>query len=250
MQAVVDSLLTNYSHYGKGEQQVLLIHGWGDSLKTFSELEKNLQKKYQVTSVDLPGFGSTQMPDSVWGLANYAKFVQHFCDKIKLSPQVVIAHSNGAAVAIKALANQNLTPKKVVLIGASGIRNKHKLRKLGLKVIAKTGKAATFWLPRYHKKKLQQKLYGAAGSDMLKVPHMQETFKKTVREDVQKDAVTINVPTLLIYGENDRATPPEYGELYHRLIQHSTLKLVKGAEHFVHQDQTEQVAKLIEEFIS
>jgi len=250
MQVVVDSLLTNYRQTGKGGQQILLIHGWGDSLETFSALVKELQKKNVVTALDLPGLGSSQIPPVPWELADYANFVQKFCEKLKLNPAILIAHSNGAAVAIKVVANKNLIPKKVVLLGAAGIRDKQKLRKIGLKVVAKSGKVATFWLPRRHKRKLKEKLYGAAGSDMLKVPHLQETFKRTVREDVQKDAATITIPTLLIYGENDRATPPEYGELYHRLVTNSKFKLVKGAGHFVHQDDPVQVSRLIEEFIS
>lgn len=249
MQVVVDSLLTNYNQEGKGKKQLLLLHGWGDSAATFAKLTKLLDKDYQVTSVDLPGFGSTQIPPTVWNLDNYADFMAGFVSKMKLQPQAIIAHSNGAAVAIKAVANDKVSPNKLVLIGAAGIRDRQKARKLGLKVIAKTGKVATFWLPDRHKKKLQKKLYGAAGSDMLAMPHLQETFKKTVAEDVQKEAATITIPTLLIYGENDRATPPAYGELYHRLIPHSTFKLVKGAEHFVHQEEPTQVARLIEEYL-
>lgn len=250
MQVIVDGLLTNYNQQGSGKKDILLLHGWGDSAKTFAAMEKHLQKRYRVTSVDLPGFGSTQIPDSVWGLSNYADFVQRFAEKLTIDPSVVVAHSNGAAVAIKAIASNELKPERLILIGAAGIRNKQKARKLGLKIIAKTGKAATFWLPKRHKKKLQAKLYGAAGSDMLNVPHLQETFKRTVKEDVQKEAASITVPTLLIYGEKDRATPPSYGELYHRLIPHSTFKLVKDAGHFVHQDEPQQVLRLIEEFLS
>lgn len=248
MQAIVDSLLTNYSQQGKGKD-LLLIHGWGDSNETFSALSKELPKQFRLTVVDLPGFGKTQMPSEVWNLKDYAHFVRQFCDKVAIKPQVIVGHSNGAAVIIKAVAAGEIKPEKLVLIGAAGIRDQQKLRKAGLKVIAKTGKVATFWLPKRHKKKLQKKLYGAAGSDMLVAPHLQETFKKTVAEDVQKEAATITIPTLLIYGENDRATPPSYGELYHRLIPHSRFKLVKDAEHFVHQEEPQQVARLIEEFI-
>lgn len=252
MHVVVESLLTNYHQRGSGKQQILLLHGWGDTAETFKTLEEQLtkdSKKYHLTALDLPGFGATQIPTQVWGLEDYADFVQAFVKKVGLKPIAMIAHSNGAAVAIKAIASGKVSPDKLVLIGAAGIRDKQKARKLGLKVVAKTGKVATFWLPRRHKRKLQEKLYGAAGSDMLKVPHLQETFKRTVAEDVQQEAATITIPTLLIYGENDRATPPSYGELYHRLIPHSSFKLVKGAEHFVHQDEPEQVARLIEEFV-
>lgn len=129
MQVVVDSLLTNYSQTGSKKKQVLLLHGWGDTAKTFKGIERELTRKYQVTALDLPGFGATQIPPDVWGLKDYADFVQAFCTKLKLQPNVVVAHSNGAAVAIKAVSKGKLSPDQLVLIGAAGIRNKEKARK-------------------------------------------------------------------------------------------------------------------------
>ena len=80
-------------------------------------------------------------------------------------------------------------------------------------------------------------------------PHLQETFKRTVREDVQSDAQKLSVPTLLIYGENDRATPVLYGQIYHQIIDGSRLEIVGQAEHFVHQDNPAVVARLLGEFL-
>lgn len=250
MQVVVDSLLTNYQRSGSQSKTILLLHGWGDDLRTFSELEKELSKSFTVVSVDLPGFGGTQVPESVWGLEDYAQFAAAFLKKINIkSLYAVVAHSNGAAVAIYGTAKGVLQPERLVLLGAAGIRDQQKGKRLAIKVVAKTGKVATFWLPEHHRKRLQKKLYGTVGSDMLVVPQLQETFKKTVRQDVQAEAKQLMVPTLLIYGQNDKATPPMYGEIYHNLIDGSTLEIVGEAEHFVHHDQPAKVSKLIQEFL-
>jgi len=250
MQVVVESLLTHYVSKGKGGKYILCLHGWGDDSSTFSDIQEDLSSRYTVVCLDLPGFGQTQMPPKVWALADYAKFVGAFTEKIQAEKlAAVVAHSNGAAVAITAVSSKVINPEKLILLGAAGIRDTQKLRKLLLKTVAKTGKVATFWLPARHKKKLQKALYGAAGSDMFVVPHLQETFKQTVREDVQKVAATITTPTLLIYGENDRATPVAYGALYERLMPHAVLKIVKDAEHFVHHDAAKQTLRLIKEFL-
>lgn len=252
MQLVVNSLLTTYEDTGDNQDKVILcLHGWGDDHRTFAGLTKALQSSYRVISVDLPGFGSSQAPNAVWGLDDYATFLSDFLKKLHVQEvSVLIGHSNGGALAILALSRGKLSAHRLVLLGAAGIRDQEKIKKLGLKVIAKTGKAATFWLPANKKKALQKRLYGAAGSDMLVVPHLQETFRKTVAQDVQVDAKTITIPTLLIYGEHDRATPVQYGEIYHRLITGSKLEVVPGAEHFVHHDKPTEVQHLIEEFIA
>ena len=249
MQAVVDDLLVQYQQSGKGSKTVLFLHGWGDSAKTFAGLIKNFDSRYNCIALDLPGFGGSQMPSTAWGLDDYAHFTSAFLKKINASPVAIVAHSNGAALAIRAVATDTLSPNKMVLLGAAGIRNREKVKKLIIKTVAKTGKVVTFWLPKNSKKKLQQKLYGTVGSDLLVVPHMQDTFKKTVRQDVQQDARNLKLPVLLVYGSNDTATPPLYGQIYANLIKQSKLEIVKGAGHFVHHDAEAEVAKKIEEFL-
>ena len=84
---------------------------------------------------------------------------------------------------------------------------------------------------------------------MLVAPQLQETFKKTVKQDVQAEAKQLKVKTLLIYGADDKATPPLYGRLYNKLIKDSTLEVISGAGHFVHLDEPEKVTKLITGFL-
>lgn len=250
MQVVVDSLLTHYQKTGSGKRAVLLIHGWGDTLQTFAALATELDKKYAVISLDLPGFGKTQAPSGVWGLDEYARFIKSFLYKINQSDlYAIVGHSNGGALAIHGLSRGVLKADKLVLLAAAGIRNQQKGKKRALKIIAKTGKAVTFWLPQTKKQQLRKKLYGVAGSDMLVTPHLQETFKKTVRQDVQADAAALTMPTLLVYGQKDSATPPLYGEIFHNLINTSTLEVINGG-HFVHHDKPEQVSEIIGEFLS
>lgn len=249
MNIVVDDLLAHYEVQGSG-RTVLLLHGWGDSLVGLSGLAKDLAAHFQVISLDLPGFGTTQPPAAVWNLDNYAAYVQHFLTKINASPYAIVGHSNGGALAIRGLAIGALSTKKLVLIAASGIRSGQSAKRLALKVVAKTGNAATIWLPKQARQKLRKKLYGAAGSDLLVVEHLQETFKQTVRQDVQADAAQLKLPTLLIFGNQDRAVPIADGHTYKKLITNSQLEIISGASHFVHLDEPTQVASLIKEFLS
>ncbi|GAC1500147.1 MAG: hypothetical protein NVS1B10_03500 [Candidatus Saccharimonadales bacterium] len=83
---------------------------------------------------------------------------------------------------------------------------------------------------------------------MLK-PELGETFKKTVAQDVQSDAKNIKIPTLLIYGQNDDAVPVADGRHYNHLIMDSKLEVLAGSGHFVHIDKTQEVNKLITEFL-
>ncbi len=248
MNLIVDDLLINYELMGKGKA-VLLLHGWGDSARTFKALAQDLSKSYLIISLDLPGFGHSEAPKTVWNLDNYAVFLDHFLSKLAIQPYAVIGHSNGGALAIRAIAISKLKASKLVLLAASGIRNKHGLKRIGLKIVAKTGKAATLWLPSGYRQRLRQRLYGTIGSDLLVVPSLQETFKQTVRQDVQADAAKLSIPTLLIFADQDPAIPLADGRTYNQLIKKSDLKIMHSANHFVHHDQPEQVLTLIKEFL-
>ena len=249
MQIVVDSLLTHYEALGAG-RTILLLHGWGDSAAGLRSLQIALAKNYHVIALDLPGFGDTEAPLTPWGLGEYAQFAAHFLQKIEVKKTTaIVGHSNGGAVAVVGVANGVLQPEKLVLLAAAGIRAHGNVRKLGLKALAKSGKAATAWLPETQRQKMRRKLYRAAGSDLLVVPQLQETFKKTVAQDVQTEAAKIDLPTLLMYGEQDAAAPVWYGERYHELMSASTLEILPGAGHFVHMDRPADVTKAIREFV-
>lgn len=249
MQAVVNNLLTNYQLQGKGKL-VLLLHGWGDGSEGSQALQAELAKSYTVLAPDLPGFGKTQVPIEPWDLDNYAQFIAELLNKLQLQqPYAVIGHSNGGAIAVRAISVKLLQPQKLVLLASAGIRDSGSARRGLLHVLAKTGNLATIGLPERYRRSLRQQLYKRAGSDMLVVEGMEATFKKTIRQDIQADAKSVTQPTLLIFGNHDPAVPPFAGERFKSLIKNASLQMI-DAGHFVHLDQPQQTIKLIQDFLA
>lgn len=249
MQVIVDGLLTTYEQSGKGKP-VVLLHGWGDRAAGLAGMRKSLATRYEVIVPDLPGFGGTQPPNGVWGLTDYATFVWHFLQKIqKEQVYAFVGHSNGGGIALRGLANETLQAERLILMASAGIRGEYKGRIKLLRYVVKAGKALVTPLPGGAKEVIRRKVYHTIGSDMLVAEHLQETFKKIVTDDVRADAEHVRIPTLLIYGEKDDATPVRYGELFHQLIPDSSLEILPGAGHFVHIDRARDVAHAIEEFL-
>ena len=59
----------------------------------------------------------------------------------------------------------------------------------------------------------------------------------------------IRVPTLLLYGDKDRLTPPQQSKTWAGLIPNSVVRLVKDAGHLV-LDEKEEAPKAVLDFLS
>jgi pimeloyl-ACP methyl ester carboxylesterase len=230
---------------------VVLLHGWGDQASGLRTLAEALNSKYTVIIPDLPGFGGTQAPPKPWGLDDYATFIHDFLTKVAAKDvYAFIGHSNGGAIAIRGLAQGTLTAERLVLLASAGIRGEYKGRVKAVRYVTKFGKALTTPLPSATKDKLRRTVYKTVGSDMLVAEHLQETFKQVVSDDVQADAAKLELPALLIYGEQDTQAPLYYGEKFHELIADSTLEVLPGVTHFPHLERPTETHKAIKEFLS
>ncbi|MEK7603056.1 MAG: alpha/beta hydrolase [Patescibacteria group bacterium] len=249
MNVVVEGLLVNYSDEGSGPV-ILFIHGWGDSLSTFNTVTKELTASYRVITIDLPGFGKSQAPKNPWGLSDFAVLINKFLTKINVNLYAIIGHSNGGAITIRGVSHKIFSAEKIILLASSGVRGEFKNSKKFLRVAAKGARALTAPLPLSIKSKIKKRAYQSIGSELFVAEHMQDTFKKIISEDVVEESSLIKLPTLLIYGQNDEATPPRYGEQFHIKIKNSKLEIITNCGHFVHQQAPRIVNKIIVDFLS
>lgn len=246
MQVIVQDLLTEYIRQGQGEP-VLVLHGWADSSTSWQQFVRQLAADYDVIALDLPGFGASENPPEPWGLTDYAMFLGDFLRKLDVTPYAVIGHSNGGAIAIRALGQGRIQSRKLVLLASAGVRGTQK--RTALYVMTKVGKVVTAPLPKHVKRQMRSKLYEKAGSDMLVAEHMQETFKRIVRDDVREDAAYISVPTLLVYGEFDTETSPDIGKKLHDAIDGSQFHELPGVGHHLQLEALPDILRLTREFL-
>ena len=74
-------------------------------------------------------------------------------------------------------------------------------------------------------------------------------FKICDKFDVIDKMSLINVPCLIICGNEDKLTPVKYSQFFYEKLKNSKLSIIKNAGHLVMLEKPEEVNQAIKEFI-
>jgi pimeloyl-ACP methyl ester carboxylesterase len=237
----IDNYNINYKITGHGKV-VVILQGWGTSLDLYDSVANSINSHYKVIQLDFPGFGQSDEPREPWNADDYADFVLKFLDKLDIREASFIGHSHGGRVIIKLASRDELPVKveKIVLIDSAGIVPKKSFKKR-LKIrIYKIGK-------KLASIKVLQKLFPDAienwknrqGSADYRnsSPMMRQSLVKLVNEDLTTSLGKIKADTLLVWGDQDTATPISDAHIMEKAIPKAGLVVLKGGGHFSFLDQ-------------
>jgi pimeloyl-ACP methyl ester carboxylesterase len=229
----------------------VILHGWAMSSFFWQPISEKLNKAgFRAIAIDLPGSGESSEPNEIWGNDDYADFVLNFLEKIDVHKFNLIGHSFGGAVSLKIAAKNPEKIIKLVLCDAAVIRGEQlTLRQKISKFIAGIAPGFIRKIPGHQF--FEKILYRFAGvSDYYKAsPMMREIFKKVVSEDLSHLAQHIKSPCLIIWGENDLATPLSDALTLNKLISDSELKIIPGVGHNPYRRKPEEFFEAVGEFL-
>lgn len=215
-------------------------------------LANHLKKNFKVYNVDILGFGKSDLPKRPLNTNDFGDFLNRFIETLNIQDPILIGHSNGGRTIIN-FAGRNLKPiRKIVLIDAAGIKPKRK-PKYYIKVYTfKILKNILKLLPNKEKyNKIREKMLSKFGSqDYKDSPEvLRKTMSIIINEDQTKLLSNIKVPTLLIWGEKDTATPIRDAKVMEKNIPDSGLVSYKNAGHFSYIDELRSVLAVLDEFL-
>lgn len=234
---------------GEG-RPLILMHGWGCDHTTVRSIAATASRTHTVYNIDFPGFGGSQEPSEVWGVERYTRLVEELTRKEGMESPVLVGHSFGGRVAIL-YASRNKVDK-VVLVDAAGIKPRRSA-KYYLKVYSfKAGKR--FWELVLGKEKAQKRIdemrARRGSSDYAGAsPMMRRILSKVVNEDLTDRLPLISAPTLLIWGENDTATPLADAKKMAKLIPDAGLVSFPGCGHYSFLDNPGQFQAVLSSFL-
>lgn len=247
----VDGLNINYTDEGEGTP-VLLLHGWGSSFDVYKGIINTLKGRCRLVAPDFPGCGGSDTMKSPWTLQDYCDFVLKFMDAVGLSDPIMMGHSHGGRVTLYMTATGMVNPPKIVLLDAAGLipqkSFKQKLRAKSFKTIKwvltlpviKSFSGGLLDRARKH--------FGSA--DYNAAPEvLRKTLVSLVNTDIRDVLSNIKCPSLLIWGENDTATPLSDAKTIESLIPDAGLCVIKGTGHFSFCERPYEANAIINSFI-
>lgn len=225
MRVLLKDIIINYEQIGEGSENLLVLHGWGQSLSPWNNTALFCSKKYKVTIVDFPGFGSSEEPSTIWDTYEYAQFVKDFLVKIGITKTTIIGHSFGGRIGtILASKFPDLVPQ-LILVDPGGIEIKSlsvKVKIIFYKIFIKPIKSIFG--------ERMKKIFGSSDYRAISGT-MRQIFIKVVNQDLRHLFNTIKQPVTVIWGSNDQVLPVKYTKIYKELIPQSEIRIIWGADH-------------------
>jgi pimeloyl-ACP methyl ester carboxylesterase len=229
-------------------KQIVILHGWNSQISRWNQLKSELERSgFQVSLPVLPGFSGGQKLSKPWSLEDYTRWVEAYINKNKLEKPFLLGHSFGGQLACLVVLRDKTRLSGLILASAAAIRTKKTAKLIYLSALVKIVRKC-FCLPPFcflykPARFLVYKLLGARdyyqASGLLK-----QTMATIIRQDLSDRLANIKLPTLILWGRDDQATPLKEGKSIHKLVKNSTLKIFPGRHGFLF-DQPKKIVKTI-----
>ncbi len=254
MEMTIDGQYVHYKDQGAGDITVLILQGWGTRCELYDSVANILLPAYRVIQLDFPGFGASEEPEEPWDVTAYANFVERFATELGLTRVILLGHSYGGRVSIM-LASRPTLPfelVRLVLMDSAGV----------LPVRTKKQEAKTRRYKRMRDFLSKPWVYeffpdliddwrSRQGSEDYRnaTPLMRRTLVMAVNEDLSGLFDKVSVETLLIWGENDDATPLSDGQKMEAMMQNAGLAVIPEAGHYAFLEQPAVFAGILRAFL-
>jgi pimeloyl-ACP methyl ester carboxylesterase len=236
----VDGLTIAFERAGSGPP-IVFLHGYvGDGRPVWRHQIAALSGEYTAVAWDAPGAGGSADPPEDFGIDGYAACLARFIETLGLGPVHVVGLSFGGALAIALQREHRSLCRSLVLASAyAGWRGSLESE------VAEARLAQALRLSERPPAELVEALLPTmfalpvAATDVQAFRAAIESFHpvgframaRASAEDVRDVLSGIDLPTLLVYGDNDERAPMRVAQDLHAAIAGSRLVVLTGAGH-------------------
>jgi pimeloyl-ACP methyl ester carboxylesterase len=237
----------SYIEEGEGET-LLLLHGLMGALSNWDEVINEFSKNYRVIIPLLPIY---DLPLLTTGVRSLSKFVHRFIKFKQLSNVTLLGNSLGGHVGlIYVLAHPGYV-KALVLTGSSGLYENafggSFPRRESIDFVREKVQF-TFYDPKTATEELVQEVFQMI-NDRHKVIRILAMAKSAIRHNMKTELRKITMPVSLIWGRDDKITPPEVAVEFNELLPNAELHWIDKCGHAPMMEQPEEFNKYLKLFL-
>jgi pimeloyl-ACP methyl ester carboxylesterase len=234
-----------------GGQPVLLLHGAADGGQWLPFMA-DLAAHHDVIAPEHPGFGASDTPPWLDTIPDLANFYLDLLDQLDLTNVHLVGCDLGGWIAAELAVRNTRRLASLTLVGAAGVHV--------------PGVAQVDPFLRSDEQRIRDLFHDPARADDMVKHARQPEFEDVGLKDQTTTARLIwqprgydphlvkwlhriDVPTLLIWGANDRIYPPEYAAVYQKRIAGAKLVIVPDCGHLPHIEQRQAFVAALTEFL-
>jgi pimeloyl-ACP methyl ester carboxylesterase len=233
---------------------VVIVHGVGGHKEDWREVMSELAKTHTVFAIDMLGFGASSRDAPDLSMNAQAAAISTLLATQTIPRASVIGNSVGGWVAATFAANYPRSLDKLVLIDPAGFRamfDGEPPVKLFPSTVDETQKLLRYVLHSdfAHTREFAEKAFAdiqAKNEKTIEMRLNKGLFESTRLEDL---GAKIKVPTLVVWGSEDRLFPPQIADVVVTSIAGAQKVLVPKAGHFPQVDNPKGVIDPISEFL-
>lgn len=251
-----------YETYGTGSNHILLLHAFPLDGRMWAAQTEVLKEKYTVLVPDMRCFGKNKQNETVFcTIDTYADDVLQIINEEKLETVTLCGLSIGGYIILRCLQKFPERISKVILANtrAENDDNAGLLNRAGILAQLQEGKKDEVMNVLLEKLLCKQTL--ETKPELMK--HVKEIMQQQTIDAMQSATVAlamrinsvsylrdINIPALIIVGEDDVLTPPAFSQTMHVHITDSHLQVIKNAGHLSNMEQPAEFNKALSRFLA
>jgi len=238
-----------------GGSPLLVLHG-EEGFEGWLSFHEALSEDATVYAPSHPGYGHTDAPDWISTVPHQAVFYNWFLQEAGIGPVNLVGTGVGGWIAAQMAVMCPDRIRRLVLVGAAGLRPEHEeifdiFITPWTQVIERS-----FHDPQ--KCPEYQRIYGSGPipefggiREAAKTMTIRMCYRPYMYDPALPGMLAkVRVPTLLVWGAEDRIVPVECGQLYGRAIPGALLRTIDQCGHWAHLEKPAELAGVVRKFLS
>ncbi len=269
-QVQIDSTRVSYVELGDGRgMPVVFVHGLSGSWQNWLENLPHLAPNHRVLALDLPGFGASPLPDWDISIESYGRLLHDFCETLGVRDCAVVGNSMGGFVSAEAAIASPGRFRKLALVSAAGISHAH-MRRRPAEMAGRFAMASSPLTLRFEGRGMMRpKLRYWAFRMLVESPHrlrpelLWELFhhgagkpgflpaiQGLIGYDILDRLEEVEIPTLIVWGRNDRIVPAADALGYGQRLRNSRTVILDRTGHLPMAERPTRFNRLLETFLA